>query len=318
MIRFVANLLANNSLSVFLFHKVPNDACALTPGELTLAGFEKLLDLITAHFDVVDLASGIASVRAGTASRPLAAITFDDGYAEWVDGVARVLLRRGLPATFFITVGQFDGRPMWHERLANILNRFHGEMLPTVAYRLPNVAVRTPQERVAALRTLEFHFKYLPLRLRDEYIAALETDVGANVHQVPRMTADDLKTIAGWGFEIGGHTIDHPILSLCDSNDAKEEIGRTREILEGIIRRPVRAFAYPNGRPRVDYSSRHVEFVKGAGYSCAVSTDWGVTRAHTSPYQVPRFTPWGPSRLSMAYQLMRNMRAPTGTVVEAM
>ena len=119
-------------------------------------------------------------------------------------------------------------------------------------------------------------------------------------------STDDLIDISNRGFEIGAHTLEHPILGLCDIDRAREEIGQTREVLEGIIKRPVTSFAYPNGHPAVDFSAQHIQMVKQAGYRYAVTTQWGVANANTSPYQIPRFTPWGPSRTKMTLQLIRN------------
>ena len=316
MIRWMTRVVGGGHLSVFLFHKVPRVADPLLPGDLDLEGFEQLLDLIKAYFDIVPLSEGATRLSKGLPASPIAAITFDDGYPEWKDGVVQVLLRRGIPATFFITVGQFFGRPMWHERLANIVRATNSERICMQQYKMADINLGTARERIDALKQLEFQFKYLPLGVRDEFIAELESGVGTSSEVVARMDASDLLVIADAGFEIGAHTVDHPILGLCNLEESRDEIGRTREILEGMIKRPVRSFAYPNGRPLVDFNWRHLEQVRSAGYDYAVTTHWGVARNGTSQFQIPRFTPWGPSRFSMALQLMRNAHSDPGLIAE--
>ena len=113
----VLHSLSGNRLSVFLFHKVPKLADPLAPAELDLARFEHLLDHTLSNFVVLPLEEAISRVRAGSLPRRSACITFDDGYADWMSGVVPLLLRRNLHATFFITSGQFDGIPLWHERI---------------------------------------------------------------------------------------------------------------------------------------------------------------------------------------------------------
>ena len=49
-------------------------------------------------------------------------------------------------------------------------------------------------------------------------------------------------------------------------------------------------FAYPNGKPDVDYRAEHVGIVRELGFEGAVSTAWGGRCGDL--YQLPRFTPW--------------------------
>jgi peptidoglycan/xylan/chitin deacetylase (PgdA/CDA1 family) len=179
-------------------------------------------------------------------------------------------------------------------------------VLDTTAIRLPPLLMQTPKDKEKSLQALEFHFKYLPPLVRDPFLEQIEAQVGVYSSSVPAMSVDDLVAISNRGFEIGAHTLEHPILGLCDAERAREEIGQTREILEGLINKPVTSFAYPNGHPGVDFSPHHIQMVKQAGYRYAVTTQWGVANSKTSPYQIPRFTPWGPSRTRMTLQLIRN------------
>lgn len=309
LVREALRVVARGKLSVFLFHKVPPCADPLLSGDLGEAQFARLLDFIKETFNVLPLGDAVRHLQADTLPALSAALTFDDGYPEWRHGAARVLEEKSLPATFFITTGQFFGRPMWNERLAHIVRTCTRPVLETTAIRLPSLPIQTSKDKANALHALEFHFKYLPPIIRDQFLEQLETQVGVSSAEVPAMSVDDLVAISNRGFEIGAHTLEHPILGLCDADRAREEIGQTREILEGLINKPVTSFAYPNGHPGVDFSSQHIQMVKQAGYRYAVTTQWGVADSKTSPYQIPRFTPWGPSRPKMALQLIRNFHS---------
>ncbi|MDO8348545.1 MAG: polysaccharide deacetylase family protein [Rugosibacter sp.] len=306
LLRDALRVAAHGKLSVFLFHKVPPCADPLLSGDLSEAQFARLLDFIKETFAVLPLGDAVQHLQADTLPPLSAALTFDDGYPEWRHGAVRVLEEKSLPATFFITTGQFSGHPMWNERLAQIVRACTGPVLDTTAVRLPPLAIQTANDKAAAMKQLEFHFKYLPPVVRDDFLEQLEAQSGVSAASVPAMSVDDLIAISNRGFEIGAHTLEHPILGLCDVDRARDEIGKTREVLEGIIKRPVTSFAYPNGHPGVDFSAHHIRMVKQAGYRYAVTTQWGVADHKTSSYQIPRFTPWGPSRTSMTLQLMRN------------
>jgi len=300
-------LLSRQKLSVFLFHKVPSRTDTLTPYEMVLPVFERVLDFIDQHFKVIPLEDAVTALARGRLPAGAACITFDDGYPGWVDNVAPALQRRDLHATFFITSGQFDGEPMWHERVISALRQATVPALDIPGLGLPLLALGSEGERRTAIALVENYLKYFPLATRDELLTQIERAVGVDKAQVHCMSAHDLRQLHNIGFAIGGHTISHPILSLCDPALAMREIGGVRERLHGLIGGPVSAFAYPNGRPIVDFNADHVDMVRRAGYKCAVTTQWGGGSAASCPFQIPRFTPWGPDQLRMALQVGRNL-----------
>ena len=124
---------------------------------------------------------------------------------------------------------------------------------------------------------------------------------------VPVMSEAQLRDLSSQGFGIGAHTALHPILDYCSAEEAELEIGVVRERLQAIVGGPVNGFAYPNGRPYADFSRLHVDSVKRAGYRYAVTTHWGVANPETSPYQIPRFTPWAKREWHALFQVGRNL-----------
>ncbi|MBS0501410.1 MAG: polysaccharide deacetylase family protein, partial [Proteobacteria bacterium] len=127
--RLVLNTLSKDKLSVFLFHKVPQQPDPLVPTDMSVARFEHLLDCTFSQLTVLPLEDAITRLQAGSLPRGAACITFDDGYPDWLNGVAPALRRRNLHATFFITSGQFDGVPLWHERILAAVRCLPGPVL---------------------------------------------------------------------------------------------------------------------------------------------------------------------------------------------
>jgi phosphatidylinositol alpha-1,6-mannosyltransferase len=295
-------------LSVLLFHKVPTVADPLTSTDLDLAHFERILDFVAANANVLTLSEANAALRRGVLPPRAVALTFDDGYVEWIDNVSPALRRRGLPATFFVTTGQLAGGDMlWHERIVAAVRALppKGVQLPAGFGAYTDLDISGCRERLVA--HLQEHLKYAPLRQREEAIAHLESQA-CNTLVLPRgFDVDAVRTLHSQGFEIGAHTVHHPILNECTPQQARDEIAGCKETLEAIIGGPVRSFAYPNGRPGEDFRAEHIEMVKAAGYENAVTTSNGVVRADTDPFQQPRFTPWGMSDEKITFQLARNM-----------
>lgn len=306
----MVKFLGRSSVTVLLFHKVPKSQDTLVPGDTDLAQFELALDFVMQHFQIVPLSDIASGLLSGNLPRNAACLTFDDGYADWVTGVVPVLLRRNVHASFYLTTNQFDGVPMWHERVNNVVRHCKYAVLQLPEINTASLPINTLDEKRFAVTWLQKHLKHQPLERRNSMMQVLESAAGVDSLSLPRMSVDDLREIHNKGFSIGAHTVNHPILTHCTDAEAVNEIGGAREQLEALIRGPVDSFAYPNGRPTVDFLPRHIGMVKAAGYRYALTTQHGVVRQGCSLYQMPRFTPWGPGSFRMLSQVLRNQVGP--------
>ncbi len=300
-------VLSKDKLSVFLFHKVPAHADTLLPGDITQAGFERVLDQVVSQFRVLPLEDAVSRLQSGRLPRRAACITFDDGYADWMVGALPALRQRNLHATFFITTGQFGGLPLWHERIQAAVRALPGPVLNIGMPALGQPSLATLADRQALVVQLEQAFKYLTLAAREQALLRLEAAAGAQPGALPRMSEAQLRDLHSQGFGVGGHTINHPILDYCNEQELVHEVAGVREQLQGIVGGSIAGFAYPNGRPHADFSRHHVEAVRRAGYAYAVTTHWGVANPTTSPFQIPRFTPWAQREWHALFQAGRNL-----------
>lgn len=69
-------ILAQEKLSVLLFHAVPSSTTELV-NDLTLASFERVIDYVGEHFNVVPLDEAATALKAGRLPRRAACITFN-------------------------------------------------------------------------------------------------------------------------------------------------------------------------------------------------------------------------------------------------
>jgi peptidoglycan/xylan/chitin deacetylase (PgdA/CDA1 family) len=302
-------LLSRGKLSVLLFHKVPQVASPLTPHEIDLQAFTRVIEAVQSMFRVIPLADAVTALRAGKLPPRAACITFDDGYQDWAAGIVPTLQRLQAHATFFITTGQFHGQAIWSERILHaVANAPVG--LPELvldAVGLPPLRLQSDDDRRAAIAVLERRLKYLPLAAREDALVQLEARCGTSANAVQVMPLADLRMLHGAGFGIGSHTVAHPILTHCQPDAAFREMAEGREQLEALIGGRVEGFAYPNGIPGKDFDASHVAMVQRAGYRYAVTTHWGTATQDHPVFQIPRFTPWGPTFTKMAGQLARNL-----------
>src|SRR5207245_15052 len=104
------------------------------------------------------------------------------------------------------------------------------------------------------------------------------------------LTPDDVAAVsAGDTFEVGAHTANHPILASAAPDVQRCEIAENKRCLEQWIGKPVRAFAYPNGRPRLDYTAQSVRLVRELGFDFAFCTRSDFARPSDDPLEYPRF-----------------------------
>ncbi|WOO31932.1 polysaccharide deacetylase family protein [Diaphorobacter limosus] len=312
------NIVQKNKLTVLIFHKVPHVSNPLTPLETPLETFKNVLHFIKEQFRVIPLSDAVTALKAGNLPHRAACITFDDGYPDWVTGIAPLLESEGLPATFFITTGQLNGQAMWNERILHAVMRANDghEGVELKASGLPHLPLMSQTDRVKAIEKLDSFLKYTAPAEREMYLQFLEDQMGARCSDVPVLTPAQVRNLHSRGFEIGGHSVTHPILSSCTPSRAFSEIAESKEELQGIINGRVEAFAYPNGIPGRDFGSEHIDMVKRAGYAHAVTTHHGVASPDGSFFQIPRFTPWGPSAGKMRVQFMRNYLVRNGALEE--
>jgi glycosyltransferase involved in cell wall biosynthesis/peptidoglycan/xylan/chitin deacetylase (PgdA/CDA1 family) len=297
----------NARLTVLLFHKVPLAADPLTPNEPTFSQFEHILDFLQKYTSVLPLTEAAAALVSGKLPKKAVALTFDDGYDEWLSTVSPALRARNMHATFFVTTEQLDGPALWHERIIAAVRA-----LPDRGARLPYGFgsyddLRQTSSRIRLISELQERLKYAPLPERLGAIEMIEAQARSPLVWPRPFDRESVRTLHSQGFEIGGHTISHPILNECSDARATEEIAGCKDELEAIIGGKVSAFAYPNGRPMKDYEGRHVAMVKACGYKVAVATSGGAARQDSDIFQLPRFTPWGATNERMALQLARNL-----------
>lgn len=302
-------VLARGKITILCFHKVPVERDPFNAGEIDIGQFRSLVQTMSEIAKVVPLEYAVNKMMRQKGDKPMCAITFDDGYPNWLSDVVPVLEELSLPATFFISSGQLSGHPLWNERIINAISftKKHSVTLESGSLKLKIENLEELRGRVEAGIVLDKAMKYLPMNERMELIQQLESALNVEARRAPRMELEDIKAIHSKGFDIGSHSINHPILSLSHEKEARLEIEESKSELEAIISDRVNLFAYPNGQANKDYQAAHVEMVRQAGYEAAFTTEHGVASIGVDRYQIPRFTPWGPSREKVIAQSIRNL-----------
>lgn len=297
-------------LSILIFHRVHARKDSLFGEEWDAGRFDRLVRMVSRGFRPMTLGKAAGLLARGQLPPGALVVTFDDGYADNAEVALPILQRHGVPATFFVSTGFLDGGRMWNDSVIESIRACTLDALDLSELGLGRHPLSTPQQRRACIDAVLPKVKYLPLRERESVVQRLQQASGAR--RLPddlMMRSDQVRALHRAGMEIGAHTVNHPVLTSLDVEDAEREIADGRKRLEEIVGAPVDVIAYPNGKPRRDYDERHVAMVRRLGFKAAVSTATGVARAGDDLFQLPRFTPWDRSMLAWSARLMLNQRA---------
>lgn len=293
-------------LSILIYHRVRPTVDSLRRDEVDSATFDWQLAILQQHFSVLPLSEAVQRLKEDRLPARAACITFDDGYADNEAIALPLLQRRGLCATFFVATSFLNGGRMWNDSIIEWVRGLEAGEIDLTELGLGVSRVSDVNSRLQLIRSIIQAVKYLEPEHRADKVAALVEKIPVTLPDDLMMTDSQVRNLYGNGMEIGGHTDTHPILASLSEDQARKEIAQGKETLEGILGTKVDLFAYPNGKPGVDYLLRDRNLVRSLGFAAAVSTHWGTSDRETDIFQLPRFTPWHRTAPKFHLALWRN------------
>jgi len=240
-------------------------------------------------------------------------LTFDDGYADNFYNARPILEKYGTCATFFITTGATNTREeFWWDEIGRLTlaaqslpERFELTISGTryqwqINSKVPETIEGDP-DRIgippdnAVLSKMRFHYVLWQIISKlsfDEKKAVLrEIAKWAGQSSEPRpdhlaMSSAELKALASSKlFEMGAHTVRHPMLSHLSHEKQREEIGDSKNALEELLGRDITSFAYPHG----DYSEETINILKSLKFRNACTVSEHLVTRNSDPFRLPRF-----------------------------
>jgi peptidoglycan/xylan/chitin deacetylase (PgdA/CDA1 family) len=239
----------------------PDWRAGITPQQTSSAMFERHMDWIGRHYQFVSLDEiGEHFESRKPFTRPVAAITFDDGYRDVYLNAFPILKRKGIPAAMFVVTDIVGTRtPPLHDRLYAVLalalerwarpNRMLVERLGQLNVSPESVRrIRIPGHTVfSAMRAMT---DVLTRPEIDALVSSLESDFSPllSLEEMQPLTWEMVKQMSDAGITIGSHTKSHALLTAEDNDRVLEEVQGSKEALERQLGVTPRHFAYPDGR----------------------------------------------------------------------
>ncbi len=298
LVRAARRAFAGPMVRIFGYHRVVPDVAAaaartMSPLCVSTRAFAAQLDHLTAHYDVLPLASAAAALAGRRRlRRDVAVVTFDDGYYDVLEHALPLCAERGVAATVFVTLCAADGRALPHDRLFALLLRARharmrllGSVLPdSMTWPLARADLALARgDTLAAAEAILCAFTAAEVTRVCEALAHRLGEPGRG--ELPRyLDWDDLARLRAGGVEIGAHTVTHTHLPLDPDETLAAELAVPRAIIADRLGAPPPALAYPAGR----HDARVRAAAAAAGYTVALTTEDRANLPGCDPFRLGR------------------------------
>lgn len=246
--------------------------------------FARQMQWLAANFEVLPVREAMARLdgdRTG-ARRPLACVTFDDGYRDNFEHAAPALEAAGLRGTFFVTTGFVAGTPLWFDRAAGA---WRGDAATALGHALAVVPERESDWRdCATLDAWLGYLKRLPAERRMAIVERLTPAAPGPDAVFGAMSPSQLRRLSECGHEVAAHSATHPILTGLGEDALRAELEAPRTLLGDWTGVAPEGCCYPNG----DCDERVVAAARAAGYRYACSVRRGVAWRSSDRMALPR------------------------------
>jgi peptidoglycan/xylan/chitin deacetylase (PgdA/CDA1 family) len=254
-------------VAVLAYHGIRKDsspAAAMAHGELhvTAETFDRHMEVLARYCTPISMETFHAVTTGQAAPHAPVLVTFDDGYRSVLTEALPILEKWEIPATVFVC-------PHFVEQQ----QRFWFDA----------VATRPGADTVSERARLD----------RDEwrrFIADVAVPVSPEDPHAPLSVAEVQALGRHPLIAVGAHTMTHPRLGQLALQHQREEIEQSRDRLTEWLGPPVRWFAYPEGRPVVDFSEASKQLLIGAGFVDGFATGESFTDPRIRRFEQRRFT----------------------------
>jgi len=215
-------------------------------------------------------------------------LTFDDGFREIYDIIAPILYAQGIPAVFFLMTSAIDNHNLCYPQKKSLLIRAlasigDSPITREVSRHLFNAHVKG-SDLLSQIRNIYYRQRHV----LDELEPILGCDYAAYVaSEQPYLTSDQIRALMKRGFDIGAHSLDHPLYSELS---LEEQLLQTRESIITLSSRyqyECQSFAFPYTDNGVSRNFFEKSFADGC---LKISFGTGGIIPHFYPRNLPRFT----------------------------
>ena len=217
---------------------------------LTPHQFELHLDELLRHFKPMSLDDLKSYVREGKRGQsPGFFLSFDDGLRSCYETIASILLRKGIPAAFYVNSDFVDNRGLfYHYKNALLMNAWLGHDSRPLDQTMSDLLVCQKRDIRKKLLSLSFfaHEK------REKLCDLLDVSFDQYLSQErPYMSWAELKELEQKGFVIGSHGCQHQAYGDMSEKKRRLNTKKSFQILQNRLEMTYLSFSFPFTDDRV-------------------------------------------------------------------
>jgi peptidoglycan/xylan/chitin deacetylase (PgdA/CDA1 family) len=288
----VIRYISRRHATIVMYHSVtPTGNPYIYPDNIVSPdNFKKQLDYIKRNYTVISLDTMVRIVRGGKTPLPYSiALTFDDGYNDFLENALPILNEHGLPATVFPITGLLDsGEAKWEDQLTSLIKEYDGK---PVSLNLPGrsgafkLSARGDW-RQSARRLNQLLCKASPEE-REQTLGRLRARSTVTRPRIMMLARELTQLRCDHRITIGCHTHTHASLGGLDTSWVKHEACESKRIIENITGRECTLFSYPFGK-RGDFNQDTKKTLRDLGFAAALTTLRGCVTKDSDPYELRR------------------------------
>jgi peptidoglycan/xylan/chitin deacetylase (PgdA/CDA1 family) len=202
--------------------------------------FDKELDFLLKYYKPVDFNEvKSASLNNKAFEKPSMLLTFDDGLSECANVIAPILLKKGVPAIFFINSGFVDNRDLFYRYKVSLII----EEVSKNSRKLSEIKKGVSLSK--AIKSLKL-LNYKDIALINDLAEKIDLSFDRYLEQnKPYMSTDEIRSLSQSGFSIGAHSVDHPYYKEMNYDFNLDQTINSLNYVCDTFNLDYRAFAFP-------------------------------------------------------------------------
>jgi peptidoglycan/xylan/chitin deacetylase (PgdA/CDA1 family) len=203
-------------------------------------------------------------------------LTFDDGRHSFIENAYPVLKMKNINALLFVSPLE---KNFWFQEIVHYDPLVFKSII--VDYFDNSYLIKYPLMTILKSAKISDIWNCINLYRQ-------KTGIDLNPYQ--NLTHQEIKMLDTEGLvEIGAHTVHHPILANESDSFAREEILDSILQLESLLLHPINCFAFPNGRPNIDFGFREIDVLKSSSCKMAFSMRCKDVSIKDNMFSIPRY-----------------------------
>jgi len=200
--------------------------------------FKKDLDFLTKHYEAISIYDFIKKNK--NYNKPQFILSFDDGLSEIYHIIAPILLKRKIPAIFFVNSDFIDNRNLFFKHKISLII----ENIKTNNENKKIISDFFPHKKNIQkyLISLQFHDN----QIIDKIAKLLKINFTEYLTQnKPYLNIKQIIKLKKQGFTIGAHSVNHPLFNQISFEEKYKQTKESLDFVKNTTKEEKKLFAFP-------------------------------------------------------------------------